>query len=276
MLLALTGIGPLIAWRRASAKNLRRQFAAPVFAGATVGAALFTLGMRDFSSLVCYTLAGFVTGTIVQEFAKGIVARRTIHGEIMPVAAIHLVSRNRRRYGGYIVHFGIVVMFSALAGNAFKQEHDVTLAAGQTFSTRDPYGHNWTFTSQGVSSFEQLNRNVQAVALRPTRDGVVQPIVRSEKRQYRNSLGENSFEPATEVGIFETARQDVYVVLAGASADNKAEMRISFNPLVMWCWWGGIIMALGGLIVMWPQAERARRESGYVAELAPEAIGAGA
>jgi cytochrome c-type biogenesis protein CcmF len=276
LLLALTGIGPLIAWRRASPRNLRRQFAFPLFAGATVGAALLVLGMRDFSSLVCYTLAGFVTGTIGQEFYKGIAARRAIHGEIIPVAAIRLVARNRRRYGGYVVHFGVVIMFSALAGNAFKQEHDVTLAAGETFTTRDPYGHNWTFTSQGVSSFKQLNRDVLAVALRPTRDNVVQPIVRSEKRQHLNSLGEKSFDPSTEVGILETPRQDVYVVLAGATDDQKAEMRISFNPLVMWCWWGGIIMALGGLIVMWPQADRARRESGYVAELAPEAVGAGA
>ena len=275
LLLALTGIGPLIAWRRASPRNLRRQFAVPVFAGLSVGALLLAAGMREFYAVVCFTLAGFVTGTIAQEFVKGIVARRTMHGEAVPVAAVRLVGRNRRRYGGYIVHFGIVVMFSALAGNAFKQEHDVTLTAGQTFATRDPWGHDWTFTSQGVSYHEQLNRKIQLVALRATRDGAVQPLITSEKRQHVNALGENTFEASTEVGILETARQDVYVVLAGATVDGKALMRISFNPLVMWTWWGGIIMALGGLIVMWPQADRTRRESGYVAELQPEAAGAG-
>lgn len=274
LLLALTGIGPLIAWRHASARNLRRQFAVPTFCGATVGALLFAIGMRDFAALVCFTLAGFVTGTIGQEFVKGIGARRAIHHEGMAIAAMRLVARNRRRYGGYIVHAGIVVMFAALTGLAFKKENDVTLVAGQTFSTRDPFGHNWTFTSQGVSYHEQLNRKIQLVALRATRDGVVQPIIKSEKRQHVNALGEDQFQPSTEVGILETARQDVYVVLAGAREDGTAEMRISFNPLVMWIWWGGIIMALGGLIVMWPQAERARRESGYVAELRPEMAGA--
>jgi cytochrome c-type biogenesis protein CcmF len=271
LLLGLTGVGPLIAWRRASPRNLQRQFAVPAFVGASTGALLAALGIRELAPLVCYTLGGFVAATIVQEFAKGIAARRTIHGESYSLAALRLVGRNRRRYGGYIVHFGVVILFAALAGNFFKQENDVTLGAGETFSTRDPWGQAWTFTSQGVSRHEQLNRQVQFVALKPTRDGVPQPIIRSEKRQYVDSFKRETFEATTEVGILESPRQDVYVVFAGVSPGEKAEIRISFNPLVMWVWWGGLIMAFGGLIVMWPQAERARRESGYAAELEPQA-----
>jgi cytochrome c-type biogenesis protein CcmF len=274
LLLALTGIGPLIAWRRASPRNLRRQFAFPLLSGASVGALLVALGMRDGYALVCYALAAFVTGTVLQEFSKGIRARRVMYGEALPMAAVRLVGRNRRRYGGYIVHFGIVVMFAALAGNAFKKEYDVTLRAGESATAVDPWGHSWTFTSQGVSTYQMLNRDVTAVALRPTRDGVVMPIIRSEKRQHYADARRDvpTFQPSTEVGILETPRQDVYVVFAGATRDERAELRISFNPLVMWVWWGGILMALGGLIVMWPQAERARRESGYVTELAPEPV----
>jgi cytochrome c-type biogenesis protein CcmF len=277
LLMALTGIGPLIAWRRASPKNLQRQFTMPLFGGLATGSVLLALGMRDVYALVCYTIGGFVITTISQEFVKGLGARRTIHGESWPVAALRLIGRNRRRYGGYIVHFGVVVMFAALAGAAFKKEFDVQLKAGESFTATDPWGDEWKFTSQGVSYFEALNRKVLAVALRPEKNGVVQPIIRSEKRQHVDAFDRNTFEPSTEVGILETAGQDVYMVFAGAppgSDDPVAEIRVTFNPLMVWVWWGGIIMALGGLIVMWPQADRIKRESGYAAEMKPQAIGA--
>ena len=277
LLMALTGVGPLIAWRRASPKNLQRQFTMPLFGGLATGAVLLALGMRDVYALVCYTIGGFVITTISQEFVKGLGARRTIHGESWPVAALRLIGRNRRRYGGYIVHFGVVVMFAALAGAAFKKEFDVQLKAGESFTATDPWGDEWKFTSQGVSYFEALNRKVLAVALRPEKNGVVQPLIRSEKRQHVDAFDRNTFEPSTEVGILETAGQDVYMVFAGAppgSDDPVAEIRVTFNPLMVWVWWGGIIMALGGLIVMWPQADRITRESGYAAEMKPQAVGA--
>ena len=273
LLLALTGIGPLIAWRRASLANLRRQFVAPVTGGLLLGAALFALGMRNAYALVSYTLAGFVAGTIIQEFVKGVGARRRMHGEGRAMALVRLVARNRRRYGGYVVHAGIVILFAAFAGLAFKQDHDVSLAAGESFEATDPFGHDWRFVSQGVSHFEVLNRQVTAVVLDVTRDGVPQKPIVSEKRQHVDSRGMPSFEPSTEVGLRESLQLDTYVVLAGVSGDEateRAELRISFNPLVMWVWIGGALMALGGLIVMWPQAERRRVEAGYVAVLRPE------
>src|SRR6185312_6741065 len=113
LLLLLTGIGPLIAWRRASVSNLKRQFAAPAAAGIAVGLLLFAVGMRAGYALVAYALCGFVTGTIVQEFYKGVRARQTIHNESVVRAFVRLVGRNRRRYGGYIVHAGIVMLFAA-------------------------------------------------------------------------------------------------------------------------------------------------------------------
>ncbi len=263
LLLALTGVGPLIAWRKASVSNLKRQFAAPVFAGLFVGSALVALGMRNGHALVAYALAAFVTGTIVQEFYKGIGARRSIHGESLPVAAVRLVARNRRRYGGYIVHAGIVILFSAFAGLAFKKDHDVQLKAGEAKELVDPLGHRWRFVSQGVSTSQTLNRFVTAVALDVYRDGKRMGIITSEKRQYFDSNQQAQFEPATEVGIRSSARMDLYVVLAGVNQET-AELRISFNPLVVWVWIGGMIMAIGGLIVMWPQAERRRASTGYV------------
>lgn len=267
LLLALTGIGPLIAWRKASTSNLKRQFAGPCATGLAVGVILFALGMRNFHALVAYTLAGFVAGTIVQEFYKGIRARHSMHDEAVVTAAIRLVARNRRRYGGYIVHAGIVILFSAFAGLAFKKDHDVQLKGGEAKELVDPLGHRWRFVSQGTSTSETLNRFVTAVGLEVWRDGVPQGIITSEKRQYFDSNRQAQFEPSTEVGIRTSAKMDLYVVLAGVR-DETAELRISFNPLVVWVWIGGMVMAFGGLIVMWPQAER-RRSGGYVATLEP-------
>ena len=94
----------------------------------------------------------------------------------------------------------------------------------------------------------------------------------SEKRQHVDSRGEPTFEPSTEVGIRTSAKEDVYVVLAGVRADESAEVRVTFNPLVMWVWLGGALMAIGGVIVMWPQAQRRRVQAGYAATLQPQPV----
>jgi len=279
LLLALTGIGPLIAWRRASVSNLRRQFTWPVASGLAVFAVLIALGMRNFYALVSYLLAGFAMGTIVQEFVKGIGARRRMYSEGLFAASMRLIGRNRRRYGGYIVHFGVVVLFCAFAGLMFRKDLAATVKTGETIKATDAYGHEWAFSSLGVSRFEQLNRRVLAVSFDVTRDGRKVGLLSSEKRQHVDSRGEPTFEPSTEVGILESPAQDVYLVFTGAVDAETTAIHINFNPLVWWVWFGGIMMAFGGMIVMWPQAQR-ERESGYVAVL-PAAtdlalVGAGA
>jgi len=280
LLLLLTGVGPLIAWRRASVSNLKRQFSVPVAGGVIAGGLLFAAGMRDPYALISYTLVGFVSVTILQEFYKGIGARRTMYGEGIFSAFVHLVARNRRRYGGYIVHAGVVIIFAAFGGLAFKSEHDVTLNAGGVTKLVDPWGHRWTFTSQGISRYDVLNRDVTAIALDATRDGKHVGVITSEKRQYFSGTDPSNrvptFTPSTEVGIMGSFSQDVYVTLAGVVGQDTGEIRITFNPLVRWVWSGGILMAIGGLIVMWPQAERRRTQSGYVTTLRPDAVVAGA
>jgi cytochrome c-type biogenesis protein CcmF len=269
LLLALTGIGPLIAWRRASVSNLRRQFAMPAWTGVAVGVALFALGMRDVYALIAYALCGFVSGTIIQEFYKGIRARQAIHGESILTGFVRLVARNRRRYGGYIVHAGIVMLFAAFAGLAFRSEHDITLKTGEAFEVRDPYGHQWRFVSQGVSTSNRVDRDVIAVGLETFRDGKRVGIISSEKRAYVDSRRNALFQPITEVGYRTNAKLDTYVVLAGVRGRDSAELRVTFNPLVIWVWIGGFLMMIGGLVVMWPQAERRRAQSGYAAVMPP-------
>ena len=272
LLLALTGIGPLIAWRRASVSNLRRQFAVPSAVGVAVAVLLVVLGMRDPYPLITYALCGFVSGTILQEFYKGVGARRSIHGESIVTGFIHLVARNRRRYGGYIVHAGVVMLFVGFAGMAFKKEYDVTLKQGDSQEITDPMGHRWKFVSQGLSLSKRQNTMVQSIGLETWRDGTRLGFMRPEKRTYFrevNGQEEQVFNPSTEPAYRESAQLDVYIVLAGVSQGEAAEIRISFNPLVLWVWIGGVLMLIGGMIVMWPQAERRRPQSGYVSVLEP-------
>ena len=265
LLLLLTGVGPLIAWRKASVSNLKRQFLTPAIFGLVVGAVMIAFGMRSIYPFVCYILCCFVTATIVQEFYKGMRARQSIHQESWATAFIHLVGRNRRRYGGYIVHAGIVMLFAAFAGMAFKVERDVNLRTGETFEIKDPYGHDWKFVSQGVSTSDRPDRAVMAVGLEAWKDGKRYGIISSEKRQYLDAQRNPLFNPITEVGIKYTAKQDVYIVLAGVRDKDNAELRVVFNPLVIWVWLGGVLMMIGGLVVMWPQAERRNAQAGYVA-----------
>jgi cytochrome c-type biogenesis protein CcmF len=266
----------LIAWRRASIANLRRQFTVPTAALIIMPALLFAAGMRTMSAIIAYAFASFVSATILQEFYKGVRARRSMYGEATPRAFVRLVARNRRRYGGYIVHAGIVIIFCAFAGLAFKTEHDLTMNAGDTKTLVDPFGHSWSFTSQGVSRYDVLNREVTAVALETRRDGVPMGVITSEKRQYFSGSDPNNrvptFQPASEVGIMGSFRQDVYITLAGVVGQDTSEIRITFNPLVRWVWLGGMCMGIGGLIVMWPQAERRRKQGGYITTLRPETV----
>ena len=191
----------------------------------------------------------------------------------MPGAMFAVASRNRRRYGGYIVHLGVVVVFAAFAGLAFKREFDLNLNAGDSKTVTDAWGHNWTFVSQGISRYNVLNREVTAIALDVTRDGKHAGVITSEKRQHVDSRGAPTFEPSTEVGIMGSFKQDVYVVLAGVRGANDAEIRVTFNPLVRWVWLGGALMALGGLVVMWPAADKQRVQRGYATVLKPRHLG---
>src|SRR6266550_4210394 len=188
VLLLLTGIGPLIAWRRASTANLRRQFAVPVTVGVFALLILLVGGMRDGWALVAFSLGAFVVGTVVQEFARGARARNRQYGEALPLAVLQLLSRNRRRYGGYIVHIGIVLLFVGFAGMAFKTETEATLRPGESAELKGSDGHVYTFTHLGISQYNALNRQVTAALIDVRRDGKDIGRLRTEKRQHVDAL----------------------------------------------------------------------------------------
>lgn len=271
-LLALTGIGPLIAWRRASPGHLKRQFAAPVTTGLVIAALLLAIGMRDFYALMAFSLCAFVVGTIGQEFIRGVGARNRLHGESYPLAFARLVGRNRRRYGGYIVHLGIVMYFVAFAGQAFKTDMEASLKPGESADLRSPWGYTYTFTHLGVSQYEELNRFTTAATVEVARDGERVGIIKSEKRQHVDSFGRATFEPSTEAGIRSDVREDIYIVYAGSvQGTEEAVYRFTLNPLVWWLWFGGVVLVVGGVVTLWPGAtsgaERRRSMAGYTASI---------
>jgi cytochrome c-type biogenesis protein CcmF len=273
-LLALTGIGPLIAWRKASTRNLRRQFAGPVLSALAVAAVFIAVGVRDFYTLMAFGLSGFVVGTIGQEFWRGVGARHRLHSENYALAFARLVGRNRRRYGGYVVHLGVVVVFVAFAGNAFKKQTEASLEPGESVTVRSPFGYDYTFTHMGVSQYEQLNRFVSAASLEVRRGDEPLGIMTSEKRQYWDSFKQAQFQPSTEAAIESGLREDVYVVFAGSvEGTEEAVYQITLNPLVWWLWFGGFVLVIGGAITVWPggggptRASLRRAMAGYQAQM---------
>jgi cytochrome c-type biogenesis protein CcmF len=278
LLLALTGIGPLIAWRKASPGHLRRQFLVPVGVALVTGAVLAAARLSNLYAGMAIALGAFVTATILQEFVRGVGARHRLHGENYALAFARLVGRNRRRYGGYIVHLGIVTYFIAFTGLAFKKELEASLKPGETVTMRTPYGDELAFTHMGVSQYEALNRFVSAASVEVTRNGKRLGVLTSEKRQHVDSFGRPSFEPSTEAAIHTDPREDIYVVYAGSVAGTEeAVYKFTLNPLVVWVWIGGAILVFGGVVTLWPgggPTDRAMRRAleGYRTQLAGEEV----
>jgi cytochrome c-type biogenesis protein CcmF len=270
VLLALSGIGPVIAWRRASAKNLRRNFFIPLGVGLAVAAVLFAMGIRAWPALWTFGIGSFVLAVIAREFFKGTQARARIEGEGAPRALVHLVSRNRRRWGGYIVHVGIVIMFMGFAGSQFNNEVRDTMQPGDVALIESPLGHTYALTYQNLSYTQRDNPGsatplfLEWVAtFAVTKDGAPYDLMTATKRWYPTPGlmdPDRPGTPASEVGIHSTLMEDLYVVLE--TADGMAETRASeaqgitakflVNPLVGWVWFGSLVLAIGTVIALWP------------------------
>jgi len=242
-LLALTGIGPVLAWRRSSPENLRKQFFGPLTATLAGTILLWMLGIRHLYALVTFALSILVTATIVQEFYRGARARRQSHAENWVMALWRLVARNQRRYGGYVVHFGIVLIFVGIAGTAFTSHLEATARAGEAFSIshyqvkfdRIVFGHD--------AAKQWMTTDVSVV-----REGKFIKKLQPEKRLYVTHE-----QPTTEVALLSTWRDDLYLVLAGYDEEKQeATFSAYVNPLVIWLWIGGWVMAIGTLLALAP------------------------
>jgi cytochrome c-type biogenesis protein CcmF len=237
ILLLLTGIGPLLAWRK-STLSLS-------FAIVTTGA-LVALGVRVWVSGACFALCAFVLATIGQEFIRGAQVRRGATGTDILTAMIGLVGRSRRRYGGYIVHIGIVLMFLGFAGQGFKRDEQVLLKPGQ----QSTVGH-YTVRHDALTVTNDAQKQMVTGHVTIFEDG--KQIARLEPAKWFFNRHEQ--EPTSEVAIRRAVDEDLYVVLAGYDVSSQtATYAITINPLVDWIWFGFGVMALGTGLALLPES----------------------
>ena len=246
VLLLLTGIGPLLAWRRSTVSNLALQFVWPAMSALATAAGLYALGVRVWSSGICFALCAFVLVTIAQELVRGAQVRRGATGTDLVTAMIGLVARSKRRYGGYIVHVGIVLMFLGFAGEGFKQDEQVLLKPGQQ-TTVGQFTIRHDALRVTADAQKQMITGHVTVFEDGNEIGSMEPA-----KWFFNKRVE---EPTTEVAIRRRPSEDLYIVLAGYSAeDQSATYAITVNPLVNWIWFGFGVMAIGSILALLPES----------------------
>jgi len=277
-LLFLTGVGPLIAWRKASGKNLLRAFIAP---GIAAGVALLLhvivggyLGFPAYvhsdqiydtttgrvlaviygiAPVVASTLCAFVLGAIGQEFWRGTAVRRKNTHEPLPLAILNLTLKAKRRYGGYIVHVGIVLMFLGFMGAAYDHEKEGSLRPGQSMQL-DRYSIRY----DGVAMEVDPNKRMVFTDLTLLADGDVVDHVSPAKFIYRT----HPDMPTTEVAIRTTLRDDLYMIMSSVDPQTKVgTFKFILRPLVVWIWIGGLVLLFGTFIAVSPTVKEVLGEA---------------
>jgi cytochrome c-type biogenesis protein CcmF len=246
-LLLLTGVGPLIAWRRSSLDSLRRAFLLPTVVGVVVIVGLFGAGVHHPTALLSFGLCAFVIGTILSEFWKGSRAIEAKEKLSLPRAAFELTWRNTRRYGGYLVHLGIVAIFVGFTGSAFNLHETHNMGLGETVR----FGH-YDLKLASVNDNSNSNYEYSHAVLEVFRNGKQVDLLEPEIRLYKASESQNSI-----VAIRRGLSEDLYVNYAGVMPDgHKATFQFYQFPLVSWIWLGFWIVLFGTIICLIPSKVR--------------------
>ncbi len=247
-LLILTGVCPLIAWRKASAKNFRRNFVYPIVGGALAGLVCLSLGIHAALPLILFSSAGFVAMTIFFEFYKGARARQAIRPSSFIPALVDLTVMNKRRYGGFIIHSGIVLVFVGItASSFFDLDQFFTVRVGESFSLG-----RYTMVYRGMSEHRDPEKDVFSARLDVSVHDSLVGALRPEKHIHHTTQD----QPQTEVAIRTTPRDDLYVALSTWD-EETATFHVFVKPLVMLIWTGVAVMVLGGLFVLIPNQAKA-------------------
>src|SRR5881296_118641 len=243
LLLFLTGVGPLLAWRKTSTESLKRNFGWPLAIGLVAGVIALVFGFREIYSWVCLLLCVFVASTVGLEFYRGAKVIRARSGASFVASAVELTMRHMRRYGGYIVHMGMVFVFIGLAGAAFNRDIQKDMRQGDTLKI-GPY----TLVLQGFDTKPEKNYTAQRLLVEVLRDKKPIMMLYPEKRRF-----ETTTENGTMVAIYSTLKEDLYVVYAGNSPDTQLPVLHAYlNPLVKWIWFGGVVVVFGTLVALLP------------------------
>lgn len=247
MLLLLTGVGPLMAWRKSSLSHLAQQLVFPAAMALLSGGIVVALGVRVWSSGLCFALCGFSFGTISQEFWRGARVRQTSTGTDLFTALVGLVGRNKRRYGGYIVHVGVVLIFLGFAGEGISREQQIILGPGQQATFAD---YILRMDALRVTEDEQKQMITAHVTVM---DAAGKEIGKLTPAKW--FFHKHTDSPTTEVAIRRSFAEDLYLVMPAFDVkDQTASMEVHVNPLVNWIWVGFGILALGTGIALMPDS----------------------
>ena len=243
LLLFLTGVGPLLAWRKTSLDSLKRNFGWPLLIGLIAGTIAFPSGVREFYSLICLSLCVFVASTIFMEFYRGAKVIRARSGASFLASAVDLTMRNTRRYGGYIVHMGMVMIFIGIAGAAFNRDVQKDMQIGSTIQM-GPYA----LLLQNFDTKQEKNYTAERMIIEVSRNNKPVMMLYPERRVFPANQASG-----TMVAIYSTLKQDLYVVYAGQNPETQAPVvHVYLNPLVKCIWFGGVIVVLGTLVALLP------------------------
>lgn len=252
VLLVLTGIGPMIAWKKASEDNLKRSFTWPVIIGLVSAGVGFLLQINHWYVLCTLFGAGFVVSTLVMEFYSGILARRLQFKESIVQAALSTVLKNNRKYGGYIVHFGLVLIFLGIAGSTYKRIYEFDLKPGEAKEFE-------TYTIQFKDFKENETPNqIETYAVLDLYSGAdFLATVKPARFFYKAQE-----QPSTEVDIHSRLKEDVYFTLGSIDPQTGlTRIHVTLNPMISFLWLGGLILVFGGLISMLPAAKLRTRKA---------------
>jgi cytochrome c-type biogenesis protein CcmF len=238
-LLALSGIGPLISWRRMAGRALLRIVRGPLAAGGAVSIALASVGVRSVSLIAALGLSAFTAAAIAGEFARGSRVYRK-KGASWPRALLQTIRRNRRRYGGYVIHLGVVLVVLGIAGAAFRVERQALLEPGDRMDV-GPY----TLAYVGVERREEPEKQISEAEIEVFRGSEMMAVLRPQRNFH---LAQRQTQ--SEVAIRSTPLEDLYVVVTSFDRDGDAAIRAFVNPLTWWIWGGAGLMAVGMVVIM--------------------------
>jgi len=248
-LLLLMGVAPLAAWRHSTAKTLGRAMWKPFLASLVVVVIVLIGGVRHPAALLGFWLCAFVASVTLYEFWRGALARHRKSGESFPVALWRLAGRNRRRYGGYVIHLGVVLMAIGIIGiELFQTETQGTIAQGEQISLG-----KYTITYDSLAVFDTPDgRNVARAVVSVYKDGNYVGELYPRRDYYYESQ-----QPMTIPGVRSTWEDDFYILLVDWQPVSTAgaTFKVYHNPLVNWLWLGGIVFILGTLIAAWPDKD---------------------
>ena len=254
-LLALIGVGPIIAWRKATWSNLRKNFLKPVLFALIGGAILFPVlplsNRSEVYTYIAFILCIFVLSSMFIEFFKGTVARRDLHKETTIRALGSLIWNNKRRYGGYTVHIGVVMIYAGIAASQSYGTHiEKRVKIGDTIEIK-----GYMLRYEKLTAVQATSVKTRIIAqLAVEKGGKKIWTARPEKEFYK---GQN--QPVSEVDVRSTLASDLYVILADFSEDESATIKVYHNPMVKWLWTGGWVIALGTMVCAWPDRLEQRR-----------------